>query len=59
MATTNRQIQLASLPTGNYWLATTGKGEDPEPDKGPGEYVGSNGFGFGGTNACLLFGAAS
>ena len=37
---------FASLPTGNYWLATTGKGQDPEPDKGPGEYVGSNGFGI-------------
>ena len=37
---------FASLPTGNYWLATTGKGQDPEPGKGPGEYVGSNGFGI-------------
>ena len=37
---------FASLPTGNYWLATTGKGTDPEPDKAPGTYVGSNGFGI-------------
>jgi hypothetical protein len=37
---------FASLPTGNYWLATTGNGQDPEPGKGPGEYVGSNGFGI-------------
>ena len=35
-----------ALPTGNYYLAETGKGTDPEPGKGPGEYVGSNGFGI-------------
>ena len=37
---------FASLATGNYYLASTGNGQDPEPDKGPGEYVGSNGFGI-------------
>lgn len=37
---------FASLATGNYWLASTGMGQDPEPDVGPGEYVGSNGFGI-------------
>ncbi len=37
---------FASLATGNYYLASTGNGQDPEPDKGPGEYIGSNGFGL-------------
>ncbi len=37
---------FASLPTGNYFLADTGYGRDPEPGKGPGQYVGSNGFGL-------------
>ncbi|MEZ4382452.1 MAG: CRTAC1 family protein [Nannocystaceae bacterium] len=37
---------FAALATGNYFLAATGNGTDPEPDKGPGEYVGSNGFGI-------------
>ncbi|MCA9690121.1 MAG: VCBS repeat-containing protein, partial [Myxococcales bacterium] len=37
---------FASLATGNYYLAVTGYGQDPEPDKAPGQYVGSNGFGL-------------
>jgi hypothetical protein len=37
---------FAALATGNYFLSATGYGADPEPDKGPGEYVGSNGFGI-------------
>jgi len=37
---------FASLPTGNYLLSSTGYGLDPEPGVGPGEYVGSNGFGI-------------
>ena len=37
---------FASLPTGNYWIAATGMGRMPEPGKGPGAYVGSNGFGL-------------
>lgn len=37
---------FASLPTGNYFLADTGFGRDPEPGRGPGEFVGSNGFGL-------------
>lgn len=37
---------FASLPTGNYWLPTTGYGEDPEPGAEPGTYMGSNGFGI-------------
>lgn len=37
---------FASLPTGNYHLAETGHGQDVEPGKGPGQYVGSNGFGL-------------
>jgi hypothetical protein len=36
---------MASLATGNPWLASTGNGADPEPDAGPGEWIGSNGFG--------------
>ncbi len=37
---------FASQATGNYNLASTNNGLDPEPGKGPGEYVGSNGFGL-------------
>lgn len=37
---------FASLATGNYYLATTGKGTTPEPDVAPSAYVGSNGFGI-------------
>ncbi len=32
--------------TGNYWLASTGKGKDVEPDPPLGLYRGSNGFGI-------------
>ncbi|MCB0217744.1 MAG: VCBS repeat-containing protein [Chloroflexi bacterium] len=35
-----------ALATGNYFLAETGYGRDPEPGRGPGEYVGGNGFGL-------------
>jgi enediyne biosynthesis protein E4 len=34
---------FASLAGGNFWL---GLEETPEPDRGPGTYVGSNGFGL-------------
>jgi hypothetical protein len=37
---------FASLATGNYFLAETGYGKDAESGKGPGQYVGSNGFGL-------------
>ena len=37
---------FASLPTGNYFLSTTGYGTTEEPGKGPGTWVGSNGFGL-------------
>jgi hypothetical protein len=37
---------FASLPTGNYWLESTGYGLDAEPDAEPGAYIGSNGFGL-------------
>lgn len=37
---------FAALATGNYWLSSTGYGLDPEPDKTPESYVGSNGFGL-------------
>lgn len=37
---------FAAQPTGNSWLDSTGNGVDPEPDAGPGTYVGSNGFGL-------------
>ncbi len=37
---------FASLSTGNYFLGSTNNGRDDEPDKGPGEFVGSNGFGI-------------
>ncbi|KIG17990.1 hypothetical protein DB30_02205 [Enhygromyxa salina] len=32
--------------TGNYWLSSTGKGQDPEPRPATGVYRGSNGFGI-------------
>lgn len=34
---------FASLPGGNFWLDLA---DTPEPNKGPGSYVGSNGFGL-------------
>ncbi|MFT6145700.1 MAG: hypothetical protein ACJARS_004121 [bacterium] len=37
---------FASLPGGNYFLGSTGNGEDPEPDAEPGTFIGSNGFGI-------------
>jgi hypothetical protein len=37
---------FASQATGNYFLSTTGYGVDAEPGKGPGTYMGSNGFGI-------------
>lgn len=37
---------FASLGTGNYWIAATGMGTQTEPDKTPGTYIGSNGFGL-------------
>jgi enediyne biosynthesis protein E4 len=37
---------FASLPTGNYWIASTGNGSWDEPNAGPGTYIGSNGFGI-------------
>ena len=37
---------FAALATGNYWLAATGMGQDPEPDVAPDQFVGSNGFGI-------------
>ncbi|NOZ01407.1 MAG: CRTAC1 family protein [Deltaproteobacteria bacterium] len=37
---------FAGLATGNYWLSSTGNGTTPEPGKGPGTYMGSNGFGL-------------
>lgn len=37
---------FASLATGNYWIASTGNGTNPEPGKMPGTYVGSNAFGL-------------
>lgn len=36
---------VASLPGGNYWREDLDHGRMPEPDKGPGEYIGGNGFG--------------
>ncbi len=35
----------AAQPTGNYWLATTGKGLDPEPNATTATFIGDNGFG--------------
>jgi hypothetical protein len=35
-----------ALPTGNYWLATTGNGTVAEPGVGPEAWVGSNAFGL-------------
>ena len=37
---------FASLATGNYFISATGMGRNPEPNKGPGQYVGSNAFGL-------------
>ncbi|MBW2277179.1 MAG: CRTAC1 family protein [Deltaproteobacteria bacterium] len=37
---------FASLATGNYFLESTGYGQDAEPDASPGNYIGSNGFGL-------------
>ena len=37
---------FASQPTGNYLMSETGYGRRVEPGKGPGQYVGSNGFGL-------------
>ncbi len=37
---------FAAQATGNYWLATTGKGAVSEPGVDPSMYVGSNGFGI-------------
>ena len=37
---------FAALATGNYWLASTGKGTTAEPGKTASTYVGSNGFGL-------------
>ena len=36
----------AALPTGNYFLASTGNGTTTEPDVTPDQYMGSNGFGL-------------
>jgi hypothetical protein len=36
---------VASLPGGNYWRADLEHGRMKEPGKGPGEYIGGNGFG--------------
>jgi len=37
---------FAAQATGNYWLASTGNGTDIEPDAGPADYDGANGFGI-------------
>ncbi|PCC72250.1 Repeat domain-containing protein [Nannocystis exedens] len=37
---------FAALATGNYWLASTGMGMNPEPDVAAEDVVGSNGFGI-------------
>lgn len=37
---------FAALPTGNYYLQSTGFGTAEEPAKRPGTYMGSNGFGL-------------
>ncbi len=39
-------LGFAYQVTGNYWLASTGHGVDPEPDPPLGVYRGSNGFGI-------------
>jgi len=41
-----RERGFHAMPTGNYLLSGTGMGRDPEPGKGPGEWVGGNGFGL-------------
>lgn len=40
------ELGFAYQVTGNYWLSSTGKGSDPEPDPPLGVYRGSNGFGI-------------
>jgi hypothetical protein len=37
---------FAAQAEGNYWLASTGNGKNPEPGKDAATYVGSNGFGI-------------
>jgi len=37
---------FASLATGNYWIPATAMGRAAEPNKGPGQFVGSNAFGL-------------
>jgi enediyne biosynthesis protein E4 len=37
---------FAAQATGNYYLESTGYGQDSEPDVGPDQWVGSNGFGL-------------
>ena len=39
------ELGVASLPGGNYWRADLEHGRMPEPGKGPGQYIGGNGFG--------------
>ena len=41
-----RERGFEALATGNYFLAQTGFGRDPEPGRGPAQYVGGNGFGL-------------
>ncbi len=41
-----RERGFEALATGNYYLAETGHGRDPEPGKAPGQFVGGNGFGL-------------
>jgi hypothetical protein len=41
-----QQAKFDAQPTGNYFLASTGRGGSVEPGKQPGSYVGSNGFGI-------------
>ena len=36
---------VASLPGGNYWRSDMDQGRKEEPGKGPGKYIGGNGFG--------------
>ena len=41
-----KETGFASLATGNYWIAATGMGKNPEPGKAPGTFIGSNAFGL-------------
>jgi hypothetical protein len=41
-----RERGFEALATGNYYLAETGHGRNPEPGKTPDQYVGGNGFGL-------------